>query len=460
MNAQLGPKLKKQLILFAPILFLIFWPAILAEIFPQAGKDTFPSHADLAPGILSIVLISRLRCPYSKLFGYIWISWFFIGNLNTIASSIVLGSYYRNLELQDASQIYLWGCNFYLAGLLLFENIFNNNRNAIYSVRAIKSNLHPLIGIMLLAFPIAWLASLYKTLGYIPILQGASIVDDMYNMGYGPLYPYSSCIIISIIYAAYRAMTERSFAKRCAYTLLAVAFVIISTADGKRVLAMAAIGGVIGISFRILQEKTWTRILPAICSAVLFLYVGVLLLRVGDDGGMTSNTYSRLMIVGVEFRDFVYTVNHYKPGEIPDYSWLISSLASMTNGFVLNLMGYDKAYLTSLDSARAWSQIFNINFGIRTGIISELWFAYGLASMGYLVIFGFLTGTCTKLLRSVHGVRGLLIFAAVFGMILLAITGQSTSTLGVLPVFLYLYIAIRLAELVLRRKRLKFNTRN
>lgn len=443
---------KKSLVLLAVLLF-VYWPAILGEIFPRALDQTFPSPLNLFPGVIAWLLLAKIRCPYSRLLGYVWLLWYFVGTLNTIASSLVLGSYYSNLDLHEATQIFFWGCVFYFMGLFAYEKLFANNKNAVYSSNTPQSNIHPLLGLLLLAFPFAWLASMYVTLSYIPILRGVSIVDEMYQVDYGLLYPYGACIVISILYSGYRSMAASSIGGRIAFTLLAILFILVSMADGKRAFAMAAIGGLIGVSFRLLHEKTWTKILPIVSFTMIAMYAGVQLLRVGDTGAMTSGVYEKMMLVGVEFRDFVYTVNFFEPGEIENYSWGVSSSASMTNNLILQVFGLDKSELTGLDSAHAWGALWNTDFGIRTGIVSELWFAYGGIAMPFLFVFGLITGFIIKVLRTLTGERELLFIAGIFGLLFLAIINQSTFTFGILPVFLYLYVAMRIGGYLLRRRR-------
>ncbi|MFC5498389.1 hypothetical protein ACFPOE_12665 [Caenimonas terrae] len=439
------------------VLSLISWPALLASIFPEISYQKLPSPLDLFPALVSWVLLSTIRCPYSRLLGYAWVIWYFVGVLNTLSSSIVLGSYYGNLRLQEATEIYFWGCAFYFAGMLLFEKTAGKRKKSVYGVSVSSLGIHPIFRAVLLAFPIAWLASMYWTLGYIPILRGVNIVDDMYEIGYGPLYPYGPFLIVSILFAAYRCMSAGTHKRRISYGVIALLFIIISMADGKRAFAMVAFGGVCGISFKLFGRKTWWPILPIFASAMLALYVGVLLLRGDESGVIRFDAYEKMMLVGVEFRDFVYTVNYAKPGEIQNYSWAVSSLASVTNNLAMKVLGLDKTALVNLDSAHAWATIWGSNFGIRTGILSELWFSYGGMAMPLLVLYGFLSGILIRGLRAVRSGRDLIFFSSLFGLLVLNITSQSTFTFGILPTLLYLYVVVRGGSDLLHQRNLRRN---
>lgn len=445
---------RSRLLMFLAGLLFLFWPMILVEVFSQASIGTLPSLINLLPGLLAWFVLAKIQSPYARLLGYVWLIWYCVGTLNTIASSLVLGSYYSNLDLHMATQIFLWACVFYFLGLLTFERRVSSKAVEIYGVSLSEARPHSLIAFVLLAFPLLWLGSMYLSIGYIPIFRGVSIVDEMYEIYYGPLYAYGACVVLSIIYTGYMAIASTTVSKRLAFIALTLMFLFISMADGKRAFAMVSIAGLLGVSFRVLKEKTWTQTLPVFLYTMIAMYVGTLLLRSGDTGSMTSDANVRMVLIGVEFRDFVYTVNFYKPGEIENYSWGISTLASLINGGLMQIFGFDKSALTELDSAHAWAAIWNTTFGIRTGIVSELWFAYGLLGMLVIYLLGILSGYVINKLRTLSNVRDVIFFAAIYGLLFLGVTGQSTFTAGLLPVFLYLYVALRGGEhLLSARKR-------
>ena len=433
------------------VILFITWKYLLLFIFPDVIQSTLPSFTSIIPGVLACIVLSQLKSPYSRLLAAIWLAWYFIGIASTISSSIVLGNYYSQLELDSATQIYLWGATCYLFGIYLYEKMQSTSLESQYGNAVFEKTIQPMTAFILIAFPFFWLISIQLSIGHIPILSGQNITDSMYEISYGPLYPYGIVIAISIIFTGYKTLIESSNNYKLLYGLLCAIFIAISMADGKRAIAMISVIGLLAISFRLLRERAWVRTLPLLSAAIVVLYIGMQILRSDSDSSKYNDIYARLTIIGVEFRDFVFTVNLFEPGDIPNYSWATSTLASMTNGFILTLLGLNKAELTSLDSAHAWAAIWDTPFGIRTGIVSELWFAYSYLYLLFLLLIGLLSGFVIKKIQTSHNEFNILFFMAFFGLLALMVTGQSTFTAGVLPVFLYFYIALHLANTFFRK---------
>ncbi len=89
-----------------------------------------------------------------------------------------------------------------------------------------------------------------------------------------------------------------------------------------------------------------------------------------------------------EYRTFAYVVNYFKPGEIENYNWAVSTIAAAINSTVLHVLGFDEESLVQSSSAFSWRYIFYSEFGIRAGIIAGLYMAYGFP------------GACFSLLES------------------------------------------------------------
>jgi hypothetical protein len=142
---------------------------------------------------------------------------------------------------------------------------------------------------------------MYLSVGYIPILSGSNIVDEMYEIYYGPLYAYGSCLVISIIYTGYMAMTSLNFKRASIHAIITIVFLFISMADGKRGFAMVSIASLLGISLRVLKEKTWTRMLPILIYMMIAMYVTILLIRTsGESGAVThGGEDAKFLLVGV-----------------------------------------------------------------------------------------------------------------------------------------------------------------
>src|SRR5207249_3725752 len=87
-----------------------------------------------------------------------------------------------------------------------------------------------------------------------------------------------------------------------------------------------------------------------------------------------------------------------------------------------------------------WQTLFGSNYGIRTGIVSELYFAYGWMSLGIVFPFGILSGWVSKKLKAAPRRTSAMFLSSVFGILLLSVVGQTTLTTGALSIVLYVYV--------------------
>jgi len=408
--------------------------------------QSLPKPLDLIPLFFSIFVLKKIRNPYAIFIGASWIGWYFIGMSNVIASSVVLGNYYEGLATGEATELYFSSCLIYFLGILAHEKATRLESDVRYGSTIVRFRIPPLVSTGIIFFPFLWVASIYFSLGYIPILRQGNIVDDIYQINYGPFYAYGAITIISILRCGQLAMNG-SIKQRRIYGLLTLALIALSMADGKRAFALVGIMGLVGLSFKAYREKTWTKVIPAFLLLIIFVYIGISLIRSDSVDAVRFDAFDRLSLIGVEFRDFVYSVNYLTPGNIANYEWLTSSIASVTNGVFLAVLGYDKTQLVNLDSAHAWATIWGSNFGIRTGIFSELWFAYHYVGLAIIFLYGIVTSWLLARLRDSQSDIGNLFFSAIFGLLVINITNQSTFTFGVLPVFAYVYAMIILSAL-------------
>ena len=150
--------------------------------------------------------------------------------------------------------------------------------------------------------------------------------------------------------------------------------------------------------------------------------------------------------MGAEFKDFAWTVTHYEPFTIPNYSWVQSSLGSFFNGFLLSLVDINKNELVHMDSARAWMDIYGIELGIRTGIISELWFEFSYFGMLLMFVFGCALSKLTSKIYIEKELFKFILFSILYAYLLLAIMGQSSLFFGVSITVVYLYFAWKLSN--------------
>lgn len=425
---------------------LLLWNQIIGFLIGGFNESFLPDFFEMAPGLLSVFLLPLVKKNDDYLLGLLWLLWYFVGSLNLVSSSLFLGSYYANLPLGQATEIYFIGCLMYIIGLLFSNGLL---RALGYLPNKLMVNQLVPIGrisaVLLMAFPFLWILSMYFALGYIPVLEGYDITNDIYEINYGPLYPYTIIIALSALYVLQGVLNGKFGKLGWLYFVL---IVLLSFADSKRVVAMAIMGGAIPLIFLRYSNDPWKKIAIGVVAATS-LYVLVSIIRMGwDTERLEVDGITKYMAVGVEFRDFVFSVNHFEPQNVPGYAWFSSGIGSLMNGSVLSIFGYDKSELVQQGSAYVWARLYGSPFGIRTGLVSELWFAY--AKLGFLVIFVF--GVVSSLINygiafcKTEGVQ--LILSGLSGLFLLSIMGQSTGILGSVTVLFYVYVVI-LAESII-----------
>jgi hypothetical protein len=314
------------------------------------------------------------------------------------------------------------------------------------STNAIRLELKKIDLALLIMFCIAWGVTLVAYAGYVPILSGFDITESIYETNYGPLYGYGLVLVVAAVALFTRATQLRRRQVAVFLGALAIIFVTsISFLDGKRYIAILI---VLGCSFALLKVYGGQRargLLATLIGIAVFLYLlvfvvrqGVNLQRYGD--GWLSATF----IAGVEFRDFAYSVARYEPGTIPEYSWLSSASASMANKNVLALIGLDKQAIIDQGSAFAWARLFNSPYGIRTGIVSELWFAYGWLGLVVILFIGSITSRVSIAISRAKTDKQLVNRCVILALLTSLIMGQSTSIAGSITVLLYVNIALYL----------------
>jgi len=381
-----------------------------------------------------------LRNPHSRLVAFVWIGWFVIGSLNVVASYAAVGSYW-DLDVGYADLVYVVFTFCFFLGLLTVDI---RTPTGPQSEEPKSQGFDLLFTTFLAAFPLLYAWSMHRALGSFPLLQGINLTQEMYELDYGPLYGYSIILVLAALVALHRARAARSRISRWVHYSFLTLVLFISVLDGKRFNLMLFIAGALAYELRVAGPRSgrlrraW--ITGSVVAAAIVLYVGVLVLREGLNVDAYTGVTLQLAAVGVEHRDFVYTVNHFAPGEIPNYHWAQSALFSALNSRLLAAFGVDKLRHVLTGSAYAWRDLLGIDFGIRTGIISELYFAYGWLGLPVMIGVGAIIGFVARRLWTARTRRGLIYACAAYAILLLAPVGQTTSTTGGLTVVFYAFV--------------------
>jgi len=255
-------------------------------------------------------------------------------------------------------------------------------------------SLYVNIGFMMIVASVVIATSMVYTLGYIPLFSGRSFIEHMYELDYGPLYRFR----ISFGYAIGTLLLLLSSVKRTGriyVVALLGALVVLGAMDGKRDTVLAGILlGIVMISKR--DDQILPREIYIIVPAAIVAYLSIFILRTGQS--LSNFTTTEILgMAGAEYSDFVIFAAMQAPGSIANYSWFKSSLGALLPDLFLSSMGLDKEHLVMQGSAYALQALTRSDFGVRVGLIGELWLAYGPFGLAAAFAFAFL-------FRSLEGV--------------------------------------------------------
>jgi hypothetical protein len=417
------------------VLFLVFGPIVRA-LEPGLPDELIPPLWQAALWIVPLWIFGNLRGPYTRILGYAWVLWGLIGSINVVASYLFYGDFYL-VDAGQAQLIYVSFTTAFLLGMAIYER----TRAPAEPAPPPTGQLDRWMTIFLLGFPFVWFASVYHTVGYIPVLLKVDISEDVYEIDYGPLYGLALLIAVSMLTALDLSRSART--RRAAWLLrgLVVFFGACSMVDSKRVTLMVFMMALFVYLIRVRGTrvmKTASTLLVVV--ATIGLYIGGQIIRKGADSEFFTNTAVQFSTVGVEYRDFVYSVNNFEPGRIPNYDFALSAIGAMINTKVLDAAGIDKQKLVEMGSAYAWKNLLGSDFGIRTGIVSELWFAYGWLGMLAVFAFGWISAWVSARLASARTKFGLVFMSVVYALLALSIVGQAMATTGALTLLFYAWV--------------------
>lgn len=414
---------------------LLVFPAFLVWLHGTSITSYLPSQQVLALGALGIGFTVFLRNEVNRLVALIWLVWFFVGTMNAISAYMVLGSHYRP-DLSEPTSIYL---SFFAAmcfGMAVGEGWRTIRSRPLSLVHDQDLRTEELIAAV--AFVCIWAASIVWSVGYVPIFSGFDLTESLYSMSYGPLYGFGFFVVITAVWLLLRLIRGRSRLYRSAISILLAVTVAASILDGKRFFAILILLAASFVLIRAYGARRARKHIALVSLVAIFLYVGLLILRQGMSVDKYSDGWLSLtFIAGVEYRDFVYTVGRFEPGTIPDYRWLSSSVAAGLNSSILSWFGVSKGLMIEQGSAFAWARIFGSPYGIRTGIVSELWFAYGWGGLGVVSAIGVVSARIAASLQEVNSDWKIANRCILLALLTSLVMGQTTAVTGLMTVLLY-----------------------
>ena len=210
----------------------------------------------------------------------------------------------------------------------------------------------------------------------------------MYELDFGPLYGFMAINILSML-LIFEKFQKTISIKKYWYLILLVLVAFFSVSNGKRMTIMVFF---LALFCYLLKTKGVIilnkRFLIIGLIFAIVVYSGMMILRQGLNIDEYKSANVKLAIVGVEFRDFVYAVNKFEPDQLENYDLAASAFASGINSNILKMMGIDKQKAIEKSFGYVSKPFFSGGFfGVRTGLIGELYFAYNFYGLFIISIF-------------------------------------------------------------------------
>lgn len=426
----------KKLISASAVAFAVLFGELLIEwIFPARPNLMAFSWIPVVIWAFTGAIISSVRGRLNVIFVLATLGFYWIGNLNAVASYFHYGSHYLT-DLQTANVIYASYALVFVFAIACFEQLFPALTPVHYSTLR-KESLNTIFFIGASVFPLIWIADELIALRRIPILSGESIVDDMYAIQYGKLYGYGILIGVSALLMWSKVRQASWHGRSVLFAgLLIAAFAMVF--DGRRIFLLAFLGALLAYELSgFADKKLWKPVLK-FSVVLLGVYVAILYARQGGRLITYPDPAQIFSKVGVEYRDFAFVVTHIEPGGLRGYSWLGSALGGFGNWLLLALFGLDKNELVFSGSAYQLALFYKSAFGIRIGLIPEIWLQYGMFGTLFCFPVAALYVWLARLVEQAKTEVGRVFAAMAFGVALLSFVGQASAITGYWSLILYL----------------------
>ncbi len=433
-------------------MLIILFNGFLLLLYPKFSVQFIPN--EFVFGCLIIFfLITKLKNLFNKLISILWLVFYFLGILNI--NSIKLKTNIWNLNSYNASFLYLSCLLIFILSLLFFEKI------KLKKIK-FKDKLYFLLEspftYILLIFPFLLLAGIYANVGFFPILSGQSFVNEMYEYNYGFIYAFKFFSVYSFCLAFFLFKKKKWIFISSLYMLFLLFVVSI---DGKRYILLLSLLTLIPISMmlgnensKIVFNRKKINNTPIILSfsSVALVYILINVLRTGGEIKESINLLIENIPFGVEYKDYVNCFNTYHSQSIRNYNFELSAFGSFMNSSLLGLFDMDKNKLYDMGSHHALMNLYNENFGIRIGIVGELYFAYGLFVLPLMVIIAFFTNRISQRILNPKSYFNLIQNSILFGLLVLLINGQATVFFGTLTLMIYAYFIYFVSKLFISKQ--------
>ncbi|WDF62504.1 hypothetical protein [Flavobacterium sp. KACC 22763] len=430
-----------------PYIFILLFNELIVLVYPGNIAQTIPFDIIIIC-FVNCFLISRMKNVFNKIISGTWLIFYFLGVLNINSSKSRTNIW--NLEIHDASFLYLLCLLVFILGILFFERKKIKKKRFVNDQHVFLKT--PFIYLMLI-YPLVFIYSIYTNIGILPILSGQDFVGDMYEFNYGFFYGLKFLCVysFSLTYLMFRDKRIFSF-----FYLLVILFIV--SVDGKRFILLMCILSFVPLmvnlknnEFEVISRDIKIDYSPIILSfsSVGIVYILINILRTGSDIRESLTLLVENIPFGVEFKDYVHCFNTYNIQSIRNYNFEWSAFGSFANSTILEMLDLDKNELYKMGSHHAFMNLYNEKFGIRIGIVGELYFAYGFLVLPIMILIAFFANNISQKLMNPNSYFNLIQNSILFALFILLINGQATVFFGCLTVMVYTYLFYRFCKLLI-----------
>ena len=425
-----------QKISFIAVILLFSMFIIFGLLVNTDGTNFYKLYTfDYGIFLLIIILSLSFKNKYNKYFSLIWIAWFYIGNFNIYFSykTYFIYNYHYifdyNIDPRKANSVYLLYFLFFIIAMKVFEKVFDNspNENTNNLLYVDYSKYEKFI---LFIFSFMLLGEIYYLHGQIPLFSGSNLSMTMYETNHGILYDYF--ILISVMTGIYNFnnILDKKNILLNMFTLILNITVLL--AYGMRYFFAILVICLLVLLIKRFQGKQLKIILLLIIFFMFVFYLVTVLMRSGTELSKES-LYKAIINIGPEYRDWAYFIQ-FEP--LFKYNVLKESLPYFIPKFILNIFKITRGNT----SASYMANYFNVDFGIRIGLIGELYWSYRYYGIIVFFIIGFISAFFNKKLNKVNNIRDFSLAAIWFSVSILSIMGQFNVVLTTIKSFIYIYI--------------------
>jgi hypothetical protein len=428
------------------------WELSLEFLDPRTAERYLPSASNCALFFCCLLLSTFVRNSLSRFFCLAWTGWSVIGNLFIFGQSLQ-GKLLAPLFVQRANDVYLIAVACLILGVLAQQALAG--RAVFHEIRKKIAFRSPVVSVALIVFPLAYAISLYSS-GAPTILSGQNILDQMYVANHGALYGLRVVLPLSIVFIAIK-YPQLPTATRVATSIYGAFVLFLCVVDGKRDMALISVLALL-VQFIGSKRRISVGVFATIVVGVS-AYAIISDIRAGEFGAGTAWALRITTLAGVEYKDYVYSINYFSPEYIRGFGFdfVRSTVASILNRSALAVFGINKDNWLDMDSAQTWMRAYGISFGIRTGLVCELYFAFGWLVYPIMAGVGVGVGMLAKAIRNARTELSYLVLLILYADIFTALVGQATAVVGTATSLAYCFVAFRAFEIfwVARRNNLR-----